>query len=48
MTDKQLIKYEIERRIEMYKGLKPVGDQFYLGQISAAKGILKFIDSLPE
>lgn len=48
MTDKELIKQEIERRIEMYKGLKPVGDQFYLGQISAAKGILQFIDSLPE
>lgn len=48
MSDKELIKKEIGRRIEMYKGLKPVGDQFYLGQISAAKGILNFIDSLLE
>lgn len=48
MSDKEKIKQGIERRIEMYKGLKPVRDQFYLGQISAAKGILQFINSLSE
>ena len=37
---------EIEKRIEETKGMQPQFDQFWAGQISAFKGVLKIIDTL--
>lgn len=37
---------EIEKRIEETKGMQPKFDQFWAGQISAFKGVLKIIDTL--
>ena len=46
MTDKvQLIKEEIEKRIEL---LEPLECEYNKGSIDAYKGILRFINSLPE
>lgn len=45
MTDKELIKQEIERRIEL---LEPLECEYNKGSIDAYKGILQFINSLPE
>jgi hypothetical protein len=45
MSDKvQLIKEEIERRIEL---LEPLECEYNNGSIDAYKGILRFIDLLP-
>ena len=49
MTEKiQKIKEEIERRIEETESMQPKFDQFWAGQISAFKGVMEIIDSLPE
>ena len=37
---------EIEKRIEETKGMQPKFDQFWAGQISAFKGVLKILDTL--
>lgn len=37
---------ELEKRIEETKGMQPKFDQFWAGQISAFKGILKILDIL--
>jgi hypothetical protein len=37
---------EIEKRIEETKGMQPQFDQFWAGQISAFKGVLKILDTL--
>ena len=37
---------EIEKRIEETKGMQPKFDQFWAGQISAFKGILKILDTI--
>lgn len=47
MTDKELIKQEIESYKESMKCLRPYSD-FRKGQITAYNQILQFIDSLPE
>ena len=47
MTDKELIKQEIESYKESMKGLEPHSD-FRKGQITAYNQILQFIDSLSE
>lgn len=47
MTDKELIKQEIESYKESMKGLEPHSD-FRRGQITAYNQIMQFIDSLPE
>ena len=39
---------EIERRIEETKSMKPTFDQFWAGQISAFKGVLKIVNSLQQ
>ena len=58
MTDKELIKQEIERRIENLSYLIPADvsnidkltkdDIFYFAKSEALKSILQFIDSLPK
>ena len=47
MTDKELIKQEIESYKESMKGLEPHSD-FRRGQITAYNQIMQFIDSIPE
>lgn len=47
MTDKELIKQEIESCKESMKGLEPHSD-FRRGQITAYNQIMQFINSLPE
>ena len=37
---------EIERRIEETESMQPKFDQFWAGQTSAFKGVLKIIDTL--
>lgn len=44
--DKSAIVVEIERRIKETKSMQPKFDQFWAGQISAFKGILKILDIL--
>lgn len=39
---------EIDRRIEETKSMKPAFDQFWAGQISAFKGVLKIITALQQ
>lgn len=53
MTDKELIKQEIERRIESmnscpFKTAELGSEKFDEGELYAYKQILQFIDSLPE
>ena len=43
---KSVIVSELEKRIEETKGMQPKFDQFWAGQISAFKGVLKIIDTL--
>jgi hypothetical protein len=45
MSDKEFIQQEIERRIEL---LEPLECEYNNGSIDAYKGILRFINSLPE
>jgi len=44
--DKSALVAEIEKRIEETKGMQPKFDQFWAGQISAFKGVLKILDTL--
>lgn len=44
--DKSALVAEIEKRIEETKGMQPKFDQFWAGQISAFKGILKILDTI--
>ena len=37
---------KVEKRIEETKGMQPKFDQFWAGQISAFKGVLKILDTL--
>lgn len=43
---KAAVKAELEKRIEETKGMQPKFDQFWAGQISAFKGVLKILDTL--
>ena len=44
--DKDALIVEIEKRIKETESMKPKFDQFWAGQISAFKGILKILDTL--
>ena len=44
--DKAAVVAELEKRIEETKGMQPKFDQFWAGQISAFKGVLKILDTL--
>ena len=44
--DKAALVSELEKRIEETKGMQPQFDQFWAGQISAFKGVLKILDTL--
>ena len=44
--NKAAVKAELEKRIEETKGMQPQFDQFWAGQISAFKGVLKILDTL--
>ena len=46
LIDKAALVAEIERRIKETESMKPKFDQFWAGQISAFKGILKILDTL--
>ena len=46
LIDKAALVAEIEKRIEETKSMQPKFDQFWAGQISAFKGVLKIIDTL--
>ena len=46
LIDKSALVAEIEKRIEETKGMQPKFDQFWAGQISAFKGVLKILDNL--
>ena len=43
--DKSALIVEIEKRIKETESMKPKFDQFWAGQISAFKGILKILDT---
>ena len=43
---KSVLIAELEKRIEETKGMQPKFDQFWAGQISAFKGVLKILDTL--
>ena len=44
--DKDALVAEIEKRIKETESMQPKFDQFWAGQISAFKGILKILDTL--
>ena len=44
--DKEALVAEIERRIKETESMQPKFDQFWAGQISAFKGVLKILDTL--
>lgn len=46
LIDKSALVAEIEKRIKETESMLPKFDQFWAGQISAFKGILKIINSL--
>lgn len=46
LINKSAVVAEIEKRIEETKGMQPKFDQFWAGQISAFKGILKILDTI--
>jgi len=46
LIDKTTIVKEIEKRIKETESMKSKFDQFWAGQISAFKGILKILDTL--
>lgn len=46
LIDKDEIVREIEKRIKETKSMQPKFDQFWAGQISAFKGVLKILDTL--
>lgn len=45
IIDKDVLVAEIEKRIKETESMQPKFDQFWAGQISAFKGILKIIDT---
>lgn len=45
LIDKAAIVAEIERRIKETESMQPKFDQFWAGQISAFKGVLKILDT---
>ena len=44
--DKAAVVAEIERRIKETESMQPKFDQFWAGQISAFKGVLKILDTI--
>lgn len=46
LIDKSALVAEIENRIKETESMQPKFDQFWAGQISAFKGILKILDTL--
>lgn len=46
LIDKDAIVAEIEKRIKETESMQPKFDQFWAGQISAFKGVLKTLDTL--
>ena len=46
LIDKDALVAEIERRIKETESMQPKFDQFWAGQISAFKGILKILNTL--
>ena len=46
LIDKAAVVAEIEKRIKETESMKPKFDQFWAGQISAFKGILKILNTL--
>jgi hypothetical protein len=46
LIDKSALVAEIEKRIEETESMQPKFDQFWAGQISAFKGVLKILDTL--
>ena len=46
LIDKSALVAEIEKRIQETESMHPKFDQFWAGQISAFKGILKILDTL--
>ena len=46
LIDKDALIAEIERRIKETESMQPKFDQFWAGQISAFKGVLKIINTL--
>ena len=45
LIDKSALVAEIEKRIQETESMHPKFDQFWAGQISAFKGILKILDT---
>ena len=48
LIDKDKIVRVIEKRIKETESMQPKFDQFWAGQISAFKGILKILDTIEE
>jgi hypothetical protein len=46
LIDKDALVAEIEKRIKETESMQPKFDQFWAGQISAFKGVLKILDTL--
>ena len=46
LIDKAAVVAEIENRIKETESMRPKFDQFWAGQISAFKGVLKILDTL--
>lgn len=46
LINKDAIRAEIEKRIKETESMQPKFDQFWAGQISAFKGVLKILDTL--
>ena len=44
--DKDALVAELEKRIKETESMQPIFDQFWAGQISAFKGVLKILDTL--
>ena len=48
LIDKSTVVAEIKKRIKETESMQPKFDQFWAGQISAFKGVLKILDTLEE
>ena len=46
LIDKSIIVAEIKKRIKETESMQPKFDQFWAGNISAFKGVLKILDTL--
>ena len=46
--DKSALAAELEKRIKETESMQPKFDQFWAGQISAFKGVLKILDTFEE